>query len=152
MKHNNTLIEAILITYRSLTRKLPFKSAHLISIGDVYLLTVNALMRTHVQLGAHYPWCFANRCPTSSGQGRWIAVMFWQHVSRDIQSQRSMRMAFVIIMILFYVKDYRLLYGSISLSSEKIYTWHAVKVFANVHQLMFLVLKLVWIRIEYSLV
>ena len=51
MKHNNTLIEAILITYRSLTRKLPFKSAHLISIGDVYLLTVNALMRTHVQLG-----------------------------------------------------------------------------------------------------
>ena len=31
-------------------------------------------------------------------------------------------MAFVIIMILFDVKDYRLLYGSISLSSEKIYT------------------------------
>ena len=27
-----------------------------------------------------------------------------------------------------------------------------VKIFANVHQLMFLVLKLVWIRIEYSLV
>ena len=25
-----------------------------------------------------------------------------------------------------------------------------VKIFANVHQLMFLVLKLVWIRIEYS--
>ena len=43
---------------------------------------------------------------------------------RDIQSQRSIRMAFVIIMILFDVKDYRLLYGSISLSphSEKIYT------------------------------
>ena len=40
---------------------------------------------------------------------------------RDIQSQRSIRMAFV-IMILFDVKDYRLLYGSISLSSEKIYT------------------------------
>ena len=40
---------------------------------------------------------------------------------RDIQSQRSIRMAFV---ILFDVKDYRLLYGSISLSqhSEKIYT------------------------------
>ena len=35
---------------------------------------------------------------------------------RDIQSQRSIRMAFVIIMILFDVKDYRLLYGSISLS------------------------------------
>ena len=32
---------------------------------------------------------------------------------RDIQSQRSIRMAFVIIMILFDVKDYRLLYGSI---------------------------------------
>ena len=31
-------------------------------------------------------------------------------------------MAFVIIMILFDVKDYRLLYGSISFSSEKIYT------------------------------
>ena len=41
---------------------------------------------------------------------------------RDIQSQRSIRMEFVIIMILFDVKDYRLLYGSISLSSEKIYT------------------------------
>ena len=27
-----------------------------------------------------------------------------------------------------------------------------VKIFANVHQLMFLVLKLVWIPIEYSLV
>ena len=27
-----------------------------------------------------------------------------------------------------------------------------VKIFANVHQLMFLVVKLVWIRIEYSLV
>ena len=34
-------------------------------------------------------------------------------------------MEFVIIMILFDVKDYRLLYGSISLSphSEKIYTY-----------------------------
>ena len=43
---------------------------------------------------------------------------------RDIRSQRSIRMDFVIIMILFDVKDYRLLYGSISLSphSEKIYT------------------------------
>ena len=41
---------------------------------------------------------------------------------RDIQSQRSIRMAFVIIMILFDVKDYRLPYGSISLSSEKLYT------------------------------
>ena len=43
---------------------------------------------------------------------------------RDIQSQRSIRMEFVIIMILFDVKDYPLLYGSISLSphSEKIYT------------------------------
>ena len=41
---------------------------------------------------------------------------------RNIQSQRSIRMEFVIIMILFDVKDYRLLYGSISLSSEKIYT------------------------------
>ena len=43
---------------------------------------------------------------------------------RDIQSQRSIRMEFVIIMILFDVKDYRLLHGSISLSphSEKIYT------------------------------
>ena len=45
---------------------------------------------------------------------------------RDIQSQRSIRMEFVIIMILFDVKDYRLLYGSISA----------------------LVLKLVWIRMD----
>ena len=60
-------------------------------------------------------------------------------------------MEFVIIMILFDVKDYRLLYGSISLSPHsRIHM--TVKIFANVHQLMFLVLKLVWIRIEYSLV
>ena len=71
---------------------------------------------------------------------------------RNIQSQSSIRMAFVIIIILFDVKDYHLLYGSISLSpySEKIYM--TVKIFANVHQLMLLVLKLVWIHIEYSLV
>ena len=37
---------------------------------------------------------------------------------------KSIRMAFVIIMILFDV-DYRFLYGSISLSSEKIYTWQS---------------------------
>ena len=43
---------------------------------------------------------------------------------RDIQSQRSIRMEFLIIMILFDVKDYRLLHGLISLSphSVKIYT------------------------------
>ena len=35
---------------------------------------------------------------------------------RDIQSQRSIRMEFVITMILFDVKDYRLLCGSTSLS------------------------------------
>ena len=72
----------------------------------------------------------------------------------DIQSQRTIRMEFVIIMILFDVKDYRLLYGSISIVEsafgENIHK--TVKIFANVHQLMFLVLKLVWIRIEYSLV
>ena len=62
-------------------------------------------------------------------------------------------MEFVIIMILFDVKDYRLLYGSISNESafgENIHM--TVKIFANVLQLMFLVLKLVSIRIEYSLV
>ena len=52
-------------------------------------------------------------------------------------------MAFVIIMILFDVKDYRLLYGSISFEfRENIHM--TVKTFANVHQLMFLVLKLVY--------
>ena len=55
MKHNNTHTVAILIKYRSLTRKLSFKRAHLVSSGDVYVLTVNALMRTHVQLDAGYP-------------------------------------------------------------------------------------------------
>ena len=74
---------------------------------------------------------------------------------RDIQSQRSIRMALVIIMILFDVKDHRLLYGSIIWFDivefrENIHM--TVKIFANVRQLMFLVLKLVWIRIEYSLV
>ena len=73
---------------------------------------------------------------------------------RDIQSQRSIRMAFVMIMILFDVKDYRLLYivdiFDIVEFRENIHM--TVKIFANVYQLMFLVLKLVWIRIEYSLV
>ena len=71
---------------------------------------------------------------------------------RDIQSQRSIRMAFVIIMILFDVKDYRLLYGSISIVEFRENIHMTVKILANVHQLMFLVRKLVWIRIEYSLV
>ena len=64
----------------------------------------------------------------------------------------SERLSRRLVMILFDVKDYRLLYGSISLGphSEK-NTHMTVKIFANVHQLMFLVLKLVWIRIEYSL-
>ena len=49
-------------------------------------------------------------------------------------------MDFVIIMILFDVTDYRLLYGSCSISlspySEK--NIHmTVKIFANVHQVMF---------------
>ena len=38
---------------------------------------------------------------------------------RDIQRQRSIRMAFVIIMILFDVTDYRLLYGNCSISFGK---------------------------------
>ena len=69
---------------------------------------------------------------------------------RDIQSQRPIRMAFV-IMILFDVKDYRLDSDyMVRYLRENIHM--TVKIFANVHQLMFLVLKLVWIRIEYSLV
>ena len=53
-----------------------------------------------------------------------VLTAYFRQCFRDIQSQRSIRMEFVIIMILFDVKDYRLLYGSISLSphSEKIYT------------------------------
>ena len=54
--------------------------------------------------GGESRWCFDNMFP-------WYT--------------KSIRMAFVIIMILFDVKDYRLLYGSISLSSEKIYTWQS---------------------------
>ena len=61
-------------------------------------------------------------------------------------------MEFVIIMILFDVKDYRLLYGSISIVEFRENIHMTVKIFANAHQLMFLVRKLVWIRIEYSLV
>ena len=71
---------------------------------------------------------------------------------RDTQSQRTIRMAFVIIMILFDVKDYRLLYGSIYIVEFRENIHMTVKIFANVHELMFLVQKLVWIRIEYSLV
>ena len=54
-------------------------------------------------------------------------------------------MVFVIIMILFDVKDYRLLYGSISIVEFRENIHMTVKIFANVHQLMFLVRKLVWI-------
>ena len=46
---------------------------------------------------------------------------------RDIQSQRLIRMEFVIIMILSDVKDYRLLYGSISI----------VEFRENIHMMMF---------------
>ena len=55
-------------------------------------------------------------------------------------------MEFVIIMILFDVKDYRLLYGSISIVEFRENIHMTVKIFANVHQLMlvmFLLLKLV---------
>ena len=61
----------------------------------------------------------AKLSPGAMNRGDVLTAFF-----RDIQSQRSIRMEFVIIMILFDVKDYPLLYGSISLSlhSEKIYT------------------------------
>ena len=67
---------------------------------------------------------------------------------RDIQSQRSIRMEFVIIMIFFDVKDYRLLWFDIVESAFGKNRHTTVKIFANVHQLMFFVLKLAWIRIE----
>ena len=55
VKHDNSRIVAILIKYLSLTRKLSFKSVPLVSTGDIYVLTVNALMRTHVQFDTRYP-------------------------------------------------------------------------------------------------
>ena len=58
-------------------------------------------------------------------------------------------MAFV-IMILFDVKDYRALAIWFDIVEFRENIHMTVKIFANVHQLMFLVLKLVWIRIEYS--
>ena len=73
---------------------------------------------------------------------------------RDIQSQRSIRMEFVrnyydfirreglSLAIWFDIVE--------SVFGENIHM--TVKIFANTHQLMFLVIKLVWIRIEYSLV
>ena len=72
-----------------------------------------------------HPKCFmttnstAKLSPGAVNRGDVLTACF-----RDMQSQRSIRMEFVIIMILFHVNDYRLLYGSISLSphSEKIYT------------------------------
>ena len=71
---------------------------------------------------------------------------------RDIQSQRSIRMAFVII-IYDFIRHEGLslaIWFDIVEFRENIHM--TVKIFANVHQLMFLVQKLVWIRIEYSLV
>ena len=72
---------------------------------------------------------------------------------RDIQSQRSIRMEFVnycdfirreglSLAIWFDIVE--------SAFGENIHM--TVKIFANVHQLMFLVLKPVCIRLEYSLV
>ena len=60
--------------------------------------------------------------PWAVNRGEVLTVCF-----RNIQSQRSIRMEFVIyIMILFDVTDYRLLYGNCSISmsphSEKTYT------------------------------
>ena len=69
----------------------------------------------------------------------------------DIQSQRSIRMAFVIIMIFIRREGLSLaIWFDIIEFRENIHM--TVKIFANVQQLMFLVLKLIWIRIEYSLV
>ena len=48
--------------------------------------------------------------PRSVNRGDVLAAGF-----RDIQSQRSIRMEFVIIMILFDVTDYRLLCGNCSI-------------------------------------
>ena len=60
--------------------------------------------------------------PKAMNRGEILTACF-----RDKQSQRSIRMEFVIIMILF---------------GENINI--TVKIFAYVHQLMFSVLKLVW--------
>ena len=73
---------------------------------------------------------------------------------RDIQSQRSIRMAFVRVCNYYdFIRREGLslaLWFDIVEFRENIHM--TVKIFANVHQLMFLVLKLVWIRLEYSLV
>ena len=67
---------------------------------------------------------------------------------RDKQSQRSIRMEFVIVMILFDVADYRLLYGIVRYRSVRVRRKYLHdKIFAYVHHLMFSVLKLVWIPI-----
>ena len=63
--------------------------------------------------------------PQSLRQGRWIAVMY---MSWESHMQRSIRIQFVNILILFDVTDYRLLYGNCSISfsprSDKI-TWQS---------------------------
>ena len=81
-------------------------------------------------------------------QGWWIAVMFWQHISVIYKVNSNgvcnycdfIRREGLSLSIWFDIVEFR----------ESIHM--TVKIFANVHQLMFLVLKLVWIRIEYSLV
>ena len=63
-----------------------------------------------------HPKCFittnstAKLSPRAVNRGDVLTACF----GRDIQSQRSIRMQFVIIMILFDVTDYRLLYGNCS--------------------------------------
>ena len=70
----------------------------------------------------------------------------------NLKLSHILRVGGVIIMILFDVKDYRLLYGSISLNphSEKIYTWQSR--FLQVHIKVFCVQKvLIALFVEYPL-
>ena len=71
---------------------------------------------------------------------------------RDKQIQRSIRMAFVLNYYDFIRREGLSLAIWFDIVEFRENIRMTVKIFANVHQLMFLVLKLVWIRIEYSLV
>ena len=118
------------------------------SIGKPVLSVSCARFKSHIcklrppppTLGPRNP-CI---CPCLSRTRRSTQIPDCAHFL--LVGKRSERLCRRLVMILFDVKDYRLLYGF----GENIHM--TFNIFANVHQLMFLVLKLVWIRIEYSLV
>ena len=116
MKHNSTRTEAILIKYRRLTRKLSFKRVHLVSSGDVYVLTVNALIqntnrnRRATSVGAFdvYVAIFRARTREIPSGGHYSSKILSQDRSREYS--KSMEYLEVNRLILKFWQSFYILY------------------------------------------